>query len=122
MSDGTFDSATIVDQWLTAHGIEHTYDQPFEGLFGDHDYLRFDLWLPNHRICIEVDGQQHYQARFNDSIEEFLKKRDYGRRKERFCLKYGILLIRIVYDELPYLDKILGFLVPAERGQIETNV
>jgi len=110
MSDG-FDSSVFVAQWLTEHNIKYTQEQPFEGLYGDYDYLRFDLWLPDFNICIEVDGQQHYQARHNDSIEDFLKKRDYGRRKELFCMQHGIRLIRIVYDELNYLDRTLGFLL-----------
>lgn len=106
-----YDSLTRVTQWLQKNKIEYTTEQRFEGLMGEFGYLRFDIWLPYYNIVIEVDGQQHYQAKRNDSIESFLKKRDYGRRKELFCLQHGMRLIRLVYDELPYLDRILGFLL-----------
>lgn len=108
-----FDSAAIVSQWLTDHNIPHTREQRFEGLKGDYDYLRFDIYidLETLKICIEVDGQQHYRACCNDNIEAFLKKRNYGRRKEWFCHEHGIFLMRIVYDELPYLDQILNWIL-----------
>jgi len=108
----TFNSADIVSKWLADHGYEHTREQAFEGLMGYYDYLKFDIYLPSCNVCIEVDGQQHYQAKhpLNPSIEDFLKKREYARRKELFCTQHGIYLVRIVWDELDYLDRTLAFL------------
>ena len=106
-----YDSAKDVVTWLQAHGFSGFTEQPFEGLMGDYKPLRFDVWLPDYNTCIEVDGQQHYQACRNDNIEAFLKKREYGRRKEFYCLQHGIRLVRIVFDELPYLDRTLAFLI-----------
>ena len=114
-TDG-YDSATRVKQWLIEHGFSGYTEQAFEGLIGYYQPLRFDIWIPDYNLCIEVDGQQHYQARYNDSILDFLKKREYGRRKEFFCLQHGLRLVRIVWDELPYLDATLEFLIQ-ERNQ-----
>lgn len=111
MQNDGFDSADRVAQWLVNNQILFTREQTFVGLMGDYEMLRMDLWLPEFCTCIEVDGQQHYQARRNDSIADFLRKRDYGRRKEFYCLQHGIRLIRIVWDELEYLDRTLGFLL-----------
>lgn len=105
-----FDSATVVVNWLLQRGFTVCVEQEFEGLMGDYENLRFDIWLPHYNTCIEVDGQQHYQLCKNDSLEAFLKKREYGRRKELFCSKHGLLLVRIVYDELNHLDQSLKFL------------
>lgn len=110
-----FDSADEVAKWLTAHNITYTREQRFEGLKGEYDYLRFDLWLPDYNTCIEVDGQQHYRACKNDNIEPFLKKRKYARKKEFFCLQHGMRLVRIVYDEIPYLDQSLDFLLKEQE-------
>lgn len=111
MQNDGFDSADRVAQWLANNNIQFTREQTFVGLMGDYDYLRIDLWLSEFYTCIEVDGQQHYQARKNDNIAAFLKKRDYGRRKEFYCLQHGIRLVRVVWDELEYLDRTLGFLL-----------
>ena len=108
-----YDSAAIVSQWLTEHNIPHTREQRFEGLKGEYDYLRFDIYfeLPDLRICIEVDGQQHYKKDHNIDDKAFLKKRNYGRRKEWFCYEHNIFLMRIVWDELPYLDQIMNWIL-----------
>ena len=111
-----YDMADDISKWLYAHNIQHFREQRFEGLMGEYDYLRFDLWLPDYRTCIEADGQQHYQACKNKDAEAFLKKREYGRRKEMFCLQNHMRLVRVVYDEIPYLDRTLGFLL-TEREQ-----
>ena len=118
MLDDGFDSATIVKKWLVEHGFSGFTEQSFEGLTGYYSPLRFDIWLPDYRTCIEVDGQQHYQACKNDSIEAFLKKREYGRRKEFYCLKNGIRLVRIVFDELDYLDQTLKFLLDEQEAKL----
>ena len=108
-----YDSSVIVQQWLRDHHIPFTTEQSFEGLMGDYNYLRFDIYLEQYRMCIEVDGQQHYKIdrTVNADVNAFLKKRDYARRKEWFCYQHGIFLMRLVWDELPYLDQILGFLI-----------
>lgn len=116
-----FDSATIVKQWLIDRGFSGYTEQTFEGLVGYYEPLRFDIWLPDYNTCIEVDGQQHYQARYNENIAAFLKKREYARRKEFYCLEHRIRLVRIVYDELPYLDVTLGFLLREKASKKNNN-
>lgn len=118
----TFDSKDIVIQWLVKNGFTGWTETSFEGLVGDCNIpLRFDIWLPDYNLCIEVDGQQHYQARKNDSVAAFLKKREYGRRKEFYCLQHGIRLVRIVWDELSYLDVTLGFLIQERNAKLNEN-
>lgn len=118
-----YDSADKVSAWLTEHGYEHTREQAFVGLMGYYDYLKFDIYLPMYNVCIEVDGQQHYQAKhnLNKSIEDFLKKREYARRKEFYCTQHGMYLVRIVWDELPYLDRTLAFLQEMSPKPLQPN-
>lgn len=117
MQADRFDSAEIVIQWLKDHGFNGYKEQAFEGLMGDCTFLRFDIWLPEYNLCIEVDGQQHYQSRYNDSVEAFLRKREYARRKEFFCVQHGIRLVRVVYDELNYLDQTFAFLLKEKEDR-----
>ena len=78
-----------------------------KGLKGE--YLRFDfvLYDKNDKIicCIEIDGQQHfYQVKhFQKTIFNFKKTKEWDRRKNSYCLRKKIPLIRIPYWDL---DKI----------------
>lgn len=117
MPNDGFDSAQVVVKWLQDHGFTGFTEQAFVGLIGDYNPLRFDIWIPDYNLCIEVDGQQHYQSRYNDSIEAFLRKREYARRKEFFCVQHGIRLVRVVYDELNYLDQTFAFLLKEKEDR-----
>jgi very-short-patch-repair endonuclease len=97
-----------VKNWLEYKGIKYIQQHKFD----DCKYknrLPFDFYLPEHNICIEYDGIQHYVIKdffggengFND-----IKKRD--SIKEKYCEYNKIKLIRVKYDEetIIYLDKI----------------
>jgi len=65
--------------------------------------LSFDFYLPEHNICIEYDGKQHFiPTRFNNCSIECANKQ-YNELVERdnikndYCLKNNIKLIRIPY-------------------------
>ena len=70
--------------------------------------LSFDFYLPNHNICIEYDGKQHYEA-----IEYFGGKymlsiqQNKDKIKTRYCQDNNIKLIRIPYWEFDNIDNIL---------------
>jgi len=62
--------------------------------------LPFDFYLPEHNICIEFDGIQHFQPmNIWGGKEEFknIQKRD--QIKNEYCENNNIRLIRIRYDE-----------------------
>ena len=62
--------------------------------------LPFDFYLPSINMCIEYDGEQHY-----DPNNFYNKKRgfEYRRRndeiKTNFCKQNSIKLLRIRYDD-----------------------
>ena len=58
--------------------------------------LRFDFYLPEHNICLEYDGQQHYKE--TTFCNDTLADRQYRDKiKDDYCLKNNISLIRIPY-------------------------
>jgi len=62
--------------------------------------LYFDFYLPNHNLCIEYDGIQHFKPieRFGGENEfKLTQLRD--EIKNDYCNKNGIKLLRIKYDE-----------------------
>jgi very-short-patch-repair endonuclease len=70
--------------------------------------LRFDFYLPDINVAIEYDGEQHFKPILyyggHDKLKE-TQQRD--KKKNRYCQKVGIKLIRIPYTEFDKIDKIL---------------
>ncbi len=63
--------------------------------------LRIDLFYPQYNLCIEFDGEGHFQQidwkkGGNESLEE-VQKRD--RLKDRLIQKHGLKLLRFRFDE-----------------------
>lgn len=70
--------------------------------------LPFDFYLPNYNMCIEFDGEQHFESvnLFGGvSNFEMVKKRD--NIKNLFCKNNGIKLIRISYKDINNIYDIL---------------
>ncbi len=68
--------------------------------------LRFDFYLIDLNICIEYDGEMHYENIFNDLDFENVKKRD--TIKNEYCKSNNIKLIRIPYYEFDRIEEILS--------------
>ncbi len=62
--------------------------------------LKFDFYLPDHNLCIEYDGKQHFESMdiFGGDIE-FEKRKINDRIKDDYCSKNKIRLIRISYSD-----------------------
>ena len=70
--------------------------------------LNFDFYLPEYNLCIEFDGIQHFKPikQFGGEIEYInCIKRD--ECKNEWCLENKIKLIRIKYDQISNISKIL---------------
>ena len=71
--------------------------------------LSFDFYIPSEKICIEYDGNQHFemveffggQKRFED-----IKKND--EIKNKYCEKNNLKLLRIPYYDLKNIEIILS--------------
>lgn len=75
--------------------------------------LPFDFYLPNHNVCIEYNGRQHYIPIAFFGGEEGLKKtKERDKIKKEYCKKNNITLFYIRYNENfeDKINKILYFL------------
>ena len=65
-------------------------------------YYRFDFFLPQYNLLIEVDGAQHYKFSklFHKKRQDFLKAQERDRRKNSYVLAHNIPLYRIPYFEI----------------------
>jgi very-short-patch-repair endonuclease len=67
--------------------------------------LRFDFYLPELRVCIEVQGQQHFT--FNnfhyESVNEFKRQKVRDVLKQEWCEENNNTLIALKYDKVKEL-------------------
>ena len=78
-------------------GIRFLEEHPYEGMVLEAQ-LRFDLYLPDHRIAIEYDGEQHFKPK-RGGESEFRRTQARDSFKDAFCDENQIHLIRVPYTE-----------------------
>ena len=88
-----------IQSFLLNNHIIYDRQKKFEECFYKYK-LSFDFYLPIYNVCIEYDGQQHFESiKFfgGDENLEKQKRRDFI--KDSFCKKNNIKLYRIKYDD-----------------------
>jgi len=105
----------VITDWLTEHGFRFEREKTFPGCRVTSRPLRFDFYLPDKNLCVEYDGQGHFQI-VNYSgrgSDEHLTRVLWGTQerdlaKDRFCADNGIRILRISYDEFERIPEILS--------------
>ena len=75
--------------------------------------LKFDFYLPKYNMCIEYDGEGHYQAiNWGSKGEDFAKRRLKSCQirdgiKTQYCKDNNIILLRIPYWDFKNIENIL---------------
>ena len=103
-----------VRQWLNSHSIDFIYQKTFNDC-RDVNVLPFDFYLPQHNVCIEYNGQQHYEpvdfaGKGNEwATNQLISTQHHDKIKSDYCATNNIQLICIPYweDVNKYLNKIL---------------
>jgi hypothetical protein len=96
----------VVKQFLEDHSIEYIRQKRFNNC-KDLKPLPFDFYLPTKNICIEYQGEQHFNKRFyygkyKDEIlaeEAFNKQCSHDNIKREYCKINGIKLLTINYND-----------------------
>lgn len=75
---------------------EKVFKDCYNGLY------RYDFYLPEQNIVLEVNGIQHYvfNKKFYKNKSEFLKAQERDRRKISYALAHGIKIYCIPYWEI----------------------
>lgn len=92
-----------VAEILASQNIEFKQEWFFRDLYNKQtkQLLYFDFYLPGYNLCIEYDGEQHYNPTRpeNQKINDFLKN--------AYCKKNGIPLLRIKYSDFDKCEEII---------------
>lgn len=95
-----------VERLLIEYNIKHETQYTFKDCKNIKE-LPFDFYLPDYNILIEYDGEQHYGLRFEDTIEDFIKRKINDGLKNEYCYFNNIPLIRIPYWKFNNIENIL---------------
>ena len=101
-----------VKQLLEKNNIDYEKEKSFIDCINPETgrKLRFDFYLPDYNILIEVDGEQHFTSvEYWGGEKELEKIKIRDNIKNVYCKEKNIKLVRIKYNELDNLtiDKIL---------------
>ena len=75
--------------------------------------LKFDLYLPEYNLCIEYDGEQHFEpVRFagcsiENATQAFENTKINDQIKNEYCKNNNISLLRIPYWDFKNIEEIL---------------
>jgi len=98
----------IIKGYLDNKSINYEQQKMFEGCKYKRN-LKFDFYLPLYNICVEYDGEQHFEKyRFekNDNKLNIRKIRD--QIKTKYCKNNNIKLIRLNFNNIYNIGKILN--------------
>jgi len=96
-----------IENILNKYKIEYEQQKIFNDLkFKKH--LKFDFYLPNHNLCIEFDGKQHFKPiKFWGGEKKFIEQKYKDSLKEKYCINNNIKLLKIPYYEYSNIKNIL---------------
>jgi ferredoxin-like protein FixX/very-short-patch-repair endonuclease len=88
----------IVMKCLDDRGLKYDKEKVFKDLAYD-GFLRFDFYIPSLKLCIEVNGAQHYKpVDFYGGEEEFEKMKERDTMKVEYCSNNDLSLEIIRFD------------------------
>lgn len=91
-----------ITEYLQKHNIYYIKEAEFEECINPKTKraLRFDFYLPEHSICIEYNGQQHYiPVEHFGGEKRLISQKENDAIKEQFCENTNKKLFVIRFDE-----------------------
>ena len=95
-----------IREYFIDKSIEFISQQKFENCRNVRP-LPFDFYLPKYNLCVEYDGQQHFDEIHAYSKESFQQTKINDEIKTNYCKENNIPLLRIPYWEFNNIEKIL---------------
>jgi Zn finger protein HypA/HybF involved in hydrogenase expression len=88
-----------IETWLLTKGINFEIQKDFQGCFYNKQ-LKFDFYLPDHNMCIEYDGEQHFKSiEYWGGVQGYQKRIIKDSIKDGYCRGNNIVMLRIAYNQ-----------------------
>lgn len=96
-----------IKEYLNTNGFKYEQQKKFEKCINKKNLL-FDFYLSDINLCIEFDGKQHFKSiKYFGGEEGFIQRKKNDIIKNNFCYENKIKLLRISYEDINIIDKIL---------------
>ena len=97
--------------YLEKCNISFIFQKTFPDL-KDIKYLIYDFFLPEYNLCIEYDGEQHYNTHFYETmpinpLSTFELTQKHDQMKTQYCIDNNIELLRIPYWSENHIEEII---------------
>lgn len=113
-----------IREFLLKYGVVYEAEKSFEDC-RDQLPLRFDFYIPEIRLLIEYQGEQHYKERFDWAVAlsgteaaSFTTLQKHDNIKRQYCRDKGYEELKIKYTDLKNIEEILLKYL-RERGVIK---
>lgn len=100
-----------IEKFLKSLNIEYIYEKTFQDC-KDKKVLPFDFYLPQYNLCIEFDGEQHFNDHMYSTYStipyvnlEYTQKHD--KIKNEYCANNNINLLRIPYYKENHIEEMI---------------
>lgn len=95
---------------LNREKVKFVKEKTFDDLH--HGYYRFDFFLPEENILLEVQGRQHteFTKIFYKNRSDFLKAQERDREKISYCLSHKIPLYCIPWWDMDKISSVKDLL------------
>ncbi len=97
-----------IKSYLDKMGFKYEQQKKFYGCINKKS-LPFDFYLCDFNLCIEFDGKQHFESiSYFGGEEGFIQRKKNDIIKNNFCFDNNIKILRISYEDINIIDKILN--------------
>jgi len=102
-----------ISKILDVHNISYIQEHTFSDL-KDKYVLRYDIYIPDHNLCIEYNGIQHYRPidfsgkrTYKQMITKFLNNIKRDNIKKQYCIDNGIRFLEIPYWDFDKIEELI---------------
>lgn len=101
-----------IKMFLEDNNIDYIYQKSFDDC-RDKNMLPFDFYLPDYNMCIEYDGEQHFQPVAFKGCSEQEKNKSFelvqmhDNIKNQYCKDNDIRIVRIPYYDYDNIENII---------------
>ena len=104
-----------IRNYLGEHNIKYISQKKFKDL-KDKAYLSYDFYLPDYKILIEYQGQQHYESfEYFGGKDKFRKQQYHDKLKREYAKNNGYKLLELHYS-LNNQEKVNNYLSRRIKG------